>query len=862
MNAERYQQVCQAFQEALAQSATEREAYLAQLGRSDTELRDEVEHMLAQDTKSEDTFDDSAINAGHEAFQRLISVSANPGEVETDIDAVGPYRVLGVLGQGGMGLVYLCEQLEPIRRRVAVKLIKLGMDSKRILQRFGLEREALELVEHPGIARLLDAGVSEEGRPYFAMEYVEGASIVDACDQGALTVRERIEVLVRALRALQHAHGRGILHRDLKPSNLLVTPVDDVLQPKIIDFGLARAVDARTDEHFATRTGEILGTPAYMSPEQLRGRSGEVDVRSDVYSMGAVLYELLTGRQPFEVDEDSSIADLLLSRALSDTKTPVPSSRVGSLDPESKTLASRRKLDPRTLQRHLKGELDWIVMRAMNADPDRRYAHASDFADDLEAYLAHRPLEAGPPELGYRVAKYVRRHRVLLTAALLVAVSLIGGTVSALISASDAFASEKLALKAEKDSRDAAQAALESEQEAREAETQAREAETQASDAEAQARDSEAEARAANAKMEQMLGDSRAQNDILYRMLTRPDPRYGGRDTKVVDLLAFASEYALEEYGDNPRVMAIVLWSLGGNYRELGMIEEAEHHLRLAIEYQVEADENDHFAIATRMNALAILLRRQGKLDEAEELYRSAIEMLQQVQSNQHARAIATWQFNLAKLLVDRYEFDGARELLLESLEGHLEHDADNTIGLVLIQLSLGVIETEEGNLELAEEFLRTADELVAEDEETPSHIRLTAQIQLGKFLSRYGDVEEGGDMLDEALAFAVETFGADNPALWNYHAALADHFLRQDEPELAEHSVLETLRLGRLELPHDGLAYASVLDLHGKWLLAIRRVDEALPILEDALEAYKRWLPETDVRVVDLQGALDEYRD
>ena len=400
------------------------------------------------------------------------------------------------------------------------------MDSERIVQRFGLEREALERMEHPGIARVLDAGQSEDGQPYFTMEYVEGPSILRYCDEAELSIPARLEILEQVLRALHHAHQRGILHRDLKPSNILIATIDGKPQPKIIDFGLARAIDRGSEQSFATQTGEILGTPAYMSPEQLSGDGKDIDVRSDVYSMGIVLFELLTGRRPIDWNGLSPAAAFQMWLKRSGEPAPTPSSRVATKGDDSELYASKRQCDSRSLQRSLRGELDWIALRAMESEPERRYGSAQLFAEDIQAFLANRPIAAGPLELSYRASKFIRRNRVAVGAGALVTISLITATVLSVLSAR--------------------------------------------------------EARAAQDEMAEMLHDMRAQNDILYQMLTTPDPRFEGKDTKVVDLLAFGSDYALETYPDRPSVLTIIMGSLGENYRELGMYEEAERHLRLA----------------------------------------------------------------------------------------------------------------------------------------------------------------------------------------------------------------------------------------------------------------------------------------
>ncbi len=342
--------------------------------------------------------------------------SQTPPEVELG-DRVGPYRLDRLLGQGGFGMVYLAEQLEGIRRRVALKLIKPGMDSRQVLARFAHEQQALAALDHPHIARIYDAGMTPDGRPYFAMELVEGEPITRFCERHALSLRQRLELFCRVCDAVQHAHQHGIIHRDLKPSNILVTMVDGRPAPKIIDFGVAKAMadDASPSRTMQTIEGQILGTPEYMSPEQAEHGAAAVDTRSDVYSLGVLLYELLTGERPIDADTLRAGGTASLQRALREADPPVPSTRV--LRSRATPARHAPRMDPRDLARRLRGDLDWITMRAMDKDRERRYPSPRDLADDIERHIQGRPVLAGPPTLTYRAAKFVRRHRLAVTTA-------------------------------------------------------------------------------------------------------------------------------------------------------------------------------------------------------------------------------------------------------------------------------------------------------------------------------------------------------------------------------------------------------------------------------------------------------------
>ena len=366
--------------------------------------------------------------------------------------SVGRYKLLEQLGEGGMGVVYMAEQLEPIRRRVALKIIKPGLDSRQVVGRFEAERQALALMDHPSIARVLDGGETESGRPYFVMELVRGMPINEYCDQASCTLRQRLELIVAVCRAVHHAHQKGIIHRDLKPSNVLVTLHDGIPIPKVIDFGIAKATNQQLSaKTFFTAFAQIIGTPLYMSPEQAELSCLDVDTRCDVYSLGVLTYELLTGRAPFDSEVLQRAGLDEMRRIIREEEPLRPSLRVSTLSAqEVSTLTERRRIDQRRLGKALRGELDWIVMRALEKDRNRRYESASAMADDLERYLNDEPVVACPPSWAYRVAKFSRRHRVLLTTSSLIAIALVAGAALSTWQAMEAkrawsFANQRLA---------------------------------------------------------------------------------------------------------------------------------------------------------------------------------------------------------------------------------------------------------------------------------------------------------------------------------------------------------------------------------------------------------------------------------
>jgi WD40 repeat protein len=340
----------------------------------------------------------------------------------------GRYTLVEIIGEGGMGSVYLAEQTEPVKRHVALKLIKGGTDSRAVLARFEAERQALALMDHPNIARVYDGGTTEQGQPFFVMELVRGVPLTDYCDQHRLPVKARLELFVQVCQAVQHAHQKGIIHRDLKPSNVLVTEVDGRPTPKVIDFGVAKATEVRLTDMSYADTGAIVGTPAYMSPEQADPSSMDIDTRSDVYALGVMLYELLVGSPPIDAKQFKRGAILEMLRMVREVDPPRPSTKLSAAD-DLPNIAANRDIEPARLAKSLRGELDWVVMKALEKDRGRRYDSANGLARDLQRYLADEVLEARPPSRGYRLKKFVRRHKGQVTTASLVFFALLAGVV-------------------------------------------------------------------------------------------------------------------------------------------------------------------------------------------------------------------------------------------------------------------------------------------------------------------------------------------------------------------------------------------------------------------------------------------------
>ena len=349
-------------------------------------------------------------------------------------DVIDSYIIRAAIGEGGFAHVYLAEQTQPVRRRVALKILKLGMDTKQLIARFEAERQALALMDHPHVAHVFDAGATKTGRPYFAMEHVAGTAITDYCDRHRLNIQQRLELFIQACEAAQHAHQKGIIHRDIKPSNVMVTLKDGAPSVKVIDFGVAKAINKEMSEQtIYTEQGQIIGTPEYMSPEQAEMSDLDIDTRADIYSLGVLLYELLVGELPFDRKQLRGGSFTEIQHIIRKIEPPKPSNRLTMLGHRCGEIAKSRGIDDRALRRRLRGDLDWITMKAMEKDRIRRYASASEFAADIKRHMKHEPVLAGPPSAAYKITKFVKRNRGRVAAAAAIAIVVTAGLIASLV---------------------------------------------------------------------------------------------------------------------------------------------------------------------------------------------------------------------------------------------------------------------------------------------------------------------------------------------------------------------------------------------------------------------------------------------
>jgi len=521
-------------------------------------------------------------NKESEENKSLPTASFGPGMVGIG-EQIGRYKLLRILGEGGFGIVYLAEQQRPMKRQVALKIIKPGMDSAQIIGRFEAERQALALLDHSNVAHVYDAGTTKFGRPYFVMEYVKGVPITEHCDRQKLTIEERLKLFVKVCEAIQHAHQKGIIHRDIKPSNIQVCIQGEQFVPKVIDFGVAKALtQPLTERTLVTEAGQMLGTPEYISPEQAEMTNQDIDTRSDIYSLGVLLYELLTGTLPFESRTLRKGSLEQMRKVIRESEPGAPSTRISSLDAKSSTkLAKSCQSDADTLRRKLRGDLDWITLKAMEKDRTRRYQTAHSLAEDIERHLNNEPVLAGPPGTLYRIRKYIRRHQALATGLAAVLLVLLVGIAGILI----------FAIKADR---------------------QARIAEL----------------------VTDFLGEDLLGSVALQQAMNQ--------EVTVRSILDAASERLKGNFTDEPLVEASIRQYLGQTYIELGDYRQAEPHLQRAYNLRRRRlGEKDRLTLDS-MSQLGRLLLLQGRFTEAESLLAQALELRRHLLGAEHTDTLQT----------------------------------------------------------------------------------------------------------------------------------------------------------------------------------------------------------------------------
>ena len=776
----------QLFELALDRPAEERAAFLDGECAADVELRARVGALL-----------DGLASAGQEFLAE--PGSATGGDDEEPGRIIDRYKLLEPIGEGGFGAVWMAEQLEPVRRKVALKVIKLGMDSRQVVARFEAERQALALMEHPNIARVFDGGLTPGGRPYFVMELVRGVSITEYCDQAGLDGPQRLALFQAVCHAVQHAHQKGVIHRDVKPSNILVTLHDGVPVPKVIDFGIAKATSAElTQKTLFTEFRQMVGTPEYMAPEQAEMSGLDVDSRADIYSLGVVLDELLTGSKPYEARSLLDQGYLEMLRVIREDDPPKPSTRISTLGDRLAAVARRRQTTPTLLGRSLRGDLDWIVMRALEKDRSRRYPTANDLAADIGRHLADEPVQAGPPGTGYRLRKFVRRNSVAVIAGTSMAAALVLGIVGTTYGLIRARASEGRAI---------------------------------------------GEAARATA----IAGFVTAALDS-----SNPLNPGGSQGMTILDAMKQAVR-GLESgrFADFPETEASLLDTIGNILANDGSAAEAEPLLVKALYMRRTLYSDDHPDVETSLHRLALVRRMLGRAAEAEELYERALEMSERLHTGDH-ETVATNLMGLANVRQELGRAAEAEPMLVDALEmsrrlfpGDHPTVASNLNSLAIVMSKLGRGPEAEPLFTAALEML---ERLYPGDDPRVATGLAGVAIMHGSL----GRVEQAEPLFRRALEMKRRLYRGDHPQVATSLDGLAWVMSAMHRVAEAEPLHRQALEMNRRLHPGDHPNVALSLNNLAHALNLLGRAAEAEPLAEEGLEMCQRLHPDGHADVAD----------
>src|SRR5215831_2502445 len=749
-----YKRDVELFSKAIKLPTEERIAFLNRVCADDQHLRRGIEKLLRFSDRAGDFMEAPPI--GSIAVRAKVS-AGEPG------DRIDRYKLLQQIGEGGCGVVFVAEQEKPVRRRVALKLVKPGMDTKSVIARFEAERQALALMDHPNIAHVFDAGATENGRPYFVMELVEGVKISDYCDKHSLLLGQRLELFVQVCDAIQHAHQKGIIHRDIKPSNVLVTTgadPDKLGIPKVIDFGIAKAIGGRqlTDKTICTVREMLIGTPAYMSPEQVLLTSADIDTRTDIYSLGVLLYQLLTGTTPFDSQELLK-ASLDEVRRVITTREPVrPSTRLKALRAADLTAVShRRRAEPLKLINDVRGDLDWIVMKALEKDRARRYATAHGLALDVQRYMANEPVLARSPSRLYKFRKLVLRNKALFAGITLSATVVIAG----LIIVSVSLANERQAR--------------------REAQVAQQKAET-----------GESKARDEAAKSQLVTG-------FLKEMLQSVDPAVArGQDAAMLRaILDHTAERLGNEMANRPEIEADLRGLLGRVYLKIGDFDQAEEMQRAALAINQKVFGPDCPETAGSLDDLGVALVRHGKWSAAGALLEQALAIRKRRLGSVHPELADSLQ-NVAEFYTQQGRIAEAEALSLEALVIRRQHFGSNSLPVAESLRNLGIILGDEGRWDQAEaterQVLATRRKLLNDDDPRLA----TSLIDVAWATGGAGNLAVAESLEREALAIRRKILRADHADLAKSLYLVGDRLRQQHKLAEAYPFLNEALAIQR----------------------------------------------------------------
>ena len=767
---DRFRRLESLFHELEILTGAARAARLVEVRSSDADLHDELLDLLS--------------GTRAEAAQVLDGLAASTEVVLDDAaklpEQIGPYRIVGLLGQGGMGRVFEAEQTEPVRRTVALKLARAGLSFEVARERFLAERQALAVLDHPNIAKVFDAGSTESGQLWFAMERVQGVPITDWVREQRLALNARIALFLPICEAVQHAHQKGLIHRDLKPSNLLVVGGKGTGQPRVIDFGIAKAIDQLDrDQVFATRVGEAVGTPEYMSPEQASLGEMDIDTRSDVYALGLVLYQLLTGRLPIDPQTLESASFGELCRRVRDDAVIPPSRQLANPD----GLIDRRDL---------RGDLDLVVLKALAKDRGQRYESAAALADDLRRFLGHQPVLAAPPSLRYRMAKFVRRNRVAVAATAIVALALVTSTVVAGLGLLEARESERKALLA-----------------------------------------------ATQAEQARQVAESTS--EFLVDLFTSADPRAQAGDVLTArDLLERGVE-RVDALADQPGVQAQLLHTLGDVSWSLGNFETAEVLLQRALAMRASGEAGDDLSEAILLNRLSGLDRDRSDLDEARRKLEQALALLEGIgmaDSRQASNALN----NLGIVLQRMNRLDEAT-VVFERALAILESQADQPNGqddawrsnIPNLRLNISGVYFARGDFAQARDVAMAALPLM-EELYSAEHTYLgTANNNIGRFHAMLGDLDPALGHAQRAVAINRAALGPEHPTLADNLLGLGQVLLRLGRFDEAEQALLESLSIYQNRLGPENYRATRPMGNLGLLYLASGQPEQAWTRLAEA---------------------------
>ena len=777
---EQQKQAEELFARTLEVEAESQESFLDS-SEGDPAVKGEVESLLAFHASARDRLDTAVVDPDAIAHAVEKVIADDFSHRVPDPTTIGAYRIVKKLGEGGMGSVYLAEQEKPLRRQVAVKLIKLGMDTRSVIARFEAERQALALMNHPNVARALDAGLTEDGRPYFVMEYVEGVRITDYCDTNRLDVPARLILFESVCGAIQHAHQKGVIHRDIKPSNVIVCDENGRPVAKVIDFGVAKATDQRlTEQTLFTEQGVLIGTPEYMSPEQASIDNSDVDTRSDIYSLGVLLYELLVGALPIDTDTLRRAGMEELQRLVREQDPPKPTTRLAGLEDQAIQYAQQRGTELSSLIRSIRGDLDWIVMKCLEKDRDRRYATTAELVEDLNRFAQHEPVTAGPPSITYRARKFARRNRGFVLAATAVLVVSAVGLVSTITFAIG-------------ESRQRTQVQVQAD-------------------------------------------TNKAINDFLNEMLSSVDPKKArGRDVGVLrDILGEAAKKVSTDLSENPRVEASVRRTIGLTLMNLSLYDEAAPHLERSLELESSFQKESPSDLAESFHLLGSLRDNQGRYDEGEELLRKAIAMHRVVLEPDREKIGASLN-KLAEVLMNQGRLEDARTHLIESRQIHEQAYGQGAKEMVPVINLLASYYVKAGKYEQAEPLFREC--LAAQGESLDDVDTIVTIYNLGTTLKELEKYDEAEVEFLRAREGYKRLLGTEHPAylaVINGLAALMERQGRLAESETLQREVLATLR--RTLGERHPRVHSSLNNL-GSVLLAQEKVEESIEVFKEAVD-------------------------